>query len=469
MLELSVKHIIGIIITLIGITIVGIYSGKNIKSSSDFSTGGRNAGYPIIAGTILGTAVGGASTIGTAQLAFVYGFSAWWFTLGAGIGCLILGLFFVKPLYQTGSDTVPQMLSEEYGGISGPISSTFVSLGIFLNIIAQVLSAVALLTSMFNINPNIAAVISMVLMACYVVFGGVWGTGMVGIAKLILIYISVIAAGFLALKGGGGVIGFKEALPALPYFSLFGRGVWIDIAAGFSVVIGLLSTQTYIQAVVSGKNMRESKIGALISAFLTMPIGLAGIFIGMYMKLNYPDLNPASAFPAFVMNIMNPWMGGIVLATLLVAVVGTGAGLALGVGTIFTKDIYKNYINKRADDGQLLKVTRIMILVILGLTLVFVSGNIKSLILKWSFMSMGLRGATVFAPLCAALFLQGKVRPVMAVCSMIFGPLSVLLGKILLPESIDSLYLGIAVSFTFIIIGLILEKRDLNKDINYSG
>ncbi len=468
MLELSVKHIIGIIITLIGITIVGIYSGKNIKSSSDFSTGGRNAGYPIIAGTILGTAVGGASTIGTAQLAFVYGFSAWWFTLGAGIGCLILGLFFVKPLYQTGSDTVPQMLSEEYGGISGPISSTFVSLGIFLNIIAQVLSAVALLTSMFNINPNIAAVISMVLMACYVVFGGVWGTGMVGIAKLILIYISVIAAGFLALKGGGGVIGFKEALPALPYFSLFGRGVWIDIAAGFSVVIGLLSTQTYIQAVVSGKNMRESKIGALISAFLTMPIGLAGIFIGMYMKLNYPDLNPASAFPAFVMNIMNPWMGGIVLATLLVAVVGTGAGLALGVGTIFTKDIYKNYINKRADDGQLLMVTRIMILVVLGLTLAFVSGNIKSLILKWSFMSMGLRGATVFAPLCATLFLKGKVRPSMAICSMIFGPLSVIFGKILLPESIDPLYLGIAVSFTFIIIGLILETKKLNKDINYA-
>ena len=153
--------------------------------------------------------------------------------MGAGIGCLILGLFFVKPLYQTGSDTVPEMLSEEYGGASGAISSAVVSLGIFLNIIAQVLSAVALLTSMFNINSNIAAAISMALMACYVVFGGVWGTGMVGIAKLILIYISVITAGFLALKGGGGYFGFKEALPAFPYFSLFGRGVWTDIAAGF--------------------------------------------------------------------------------------------------------------------------------------------------------------------------------------------------------------------------------------------
>ena len=186
------------------------------------------------------------------------------------------------------------------------------------------------------------------------------------------------------------------------------------------------------------------------------------------MRLNYPNLDPASAFPTFVMNIMNPWMGGIVLATLLVAVVGTGAGLALGVGTIFTKDIYKNYINKKADDKQLLKVTRIMIIVILGLTLVFVSGNVKSLILKWSFMSMGLRGATVFAPLCAALFLKGKVKPSMAICSMFLGPLSVLFGEMLLPESIDPLYLGIVISFMFIIIGLILETRKLDNDIKYS-
>ena len=43
----------------------------------------------------MGTLVGGASTIGTAQLAYSFGFSAWWFTLGAGLGCVMLAAFYV--------------------------------------------------------------------------------------------------------------------------------------------------------------------------------------------------------------------------------------------------------------------------------------------------------------------------------------------------------------------------------------
>ena len=465
MLELSVEHIIGIVITLAGITLVGIYSGKKVKNASDFSTGGRNAGYALVAGTILGTACGGASTIGTAQLAFDYGISAWWFTIGAAIGCLILGLIFAKPLCQTKSDTIPEILAEEYGGISGPVSSVFVSMGMFLNIVAQVLSAVALLTSMFNINPSIAAIISTTLMACYVVFGGVWGTGLVGIVKLILIYLSVTIAGVLAFTVGGGTLGFKAALPAFPYFHIFGRGIMTDVFGSFSVALGMLSTQIYIQAVISGKTVRESKIATLISAFLILPIGLGSVLVGMYMKSNYPHMDSALAFPVFVLKVLNPWIGGIVLATLLIAVVGTGAGLALGIGTIFSKDIYKTYINKKANDGQQLMITRIIILVILGITLIFAGSNIKSLILKWSFMSMGLRGATAFVPLCAALFLKGKVRSNMVICAMIFGPLTVLFGEILFPDFIDPLFSGLVVSVLFITVGLLLKTKEEDTSI----
>ncbi|MBQ1516561.1 MAG: sodium:solute symporter family protein, partial [Lachnospiraceae bacterium] len=55
-------------------------------------------GTGVVAGLIMGTLVGGSSTVGTAQLAYNYGMSAWWFTLGAGISCLILAVIYVKPL-----------------------------------------------------------------------------------------------------------------------------------------------------------------------------------------------------------------------------------------------------------------------------------------------------------------------------------------------------------------------------------
>lgn len=464
MLGITLQHILGMALILFFITMVGIYSGKKVKTSSDFSVGGKKAGAAIIAGTIMGTLVGGASTIGTAQLAFLYGFSAWWFTLGAGIGCLILSLVFSGPLYKSNKETVPQILAEEFGSKAGPISSIFVSIGTYLNIIAQVLSAVALLTSMFSISALTAAFIAIFLMAAYVIFGGVWGTGFVGLAKLILLYASVIIGGFLAFKYGGGVSGYVKVFPAQPYFSLFGRGLLIDGAAGFSLILGVLSTQTYAQAILSGRTLRESKLGSLISAVLIPPIGLCGIIIGLYMKMNYSGISPASAFPQFVIRHMSPLLSGIVLATLLVTVVGTGAGLSLGISTIFTKDIYKNYINKTANDEKLLKVTRKTIIITLLSAVVFITGNIKSLILKWSFMSMGLRGAAVFAPLCAALFMKGKVNSSYAVASMVLGPIFVLAGKLLLPEKFDPLFVGFFISLLVIAMGRFAPRN--NKETN---
>ena len=41
-------------------------------------------GAAVVAGTIMGIMVGGNATIGTAQLAFLYGLDAWWFCIELG-------------------------------------------------------------------------------------------------------------------------------------------------------------------------------------------------------------------------------------------------------------------------------------------------------------------------------------------------------------------------------------------------
>ena len=115
-------HIVGVVATLTLMVAVGLYAGSKVKTAADFSTGGRQASTFIVSGTIMGTLVGGASTIGTAQLAFQYGFAAWWFTLGAGIACAILGLGMVRPMWESKVETLPQYLVKTYGTAMGPIS-----------------------------------------------------------------------------------------------------------------------------------------------------------------------------------------------------------------------------------------------------------------------------------------------------------------------------------------------------------
>ena len=83
---MDILLITGLAATLIIIVGLSIWSGTKTKGGQSQNS------LPVVAGIIIGTLVGGSSTIGTAQLAYHYGLSAWWFTLGAGIACLILAL-----------------------------------------------------------------------------------------------------------------------------------------------------------------------------------------------------------------------------------------------------------------------------------------------------------------------------------------------------------------------------------------
>lgn len=141
-------------------------------------------------------------------------------------------------------------------------------------------------------------------MGFYVIFGGMWGAGMGGVAKLILLYASAIVGGILVYGLANGFGGLLETLEQLltssplgavsglateeavhqRFTSLVARGASKDIGSALSLVLGVLSTQTYAQAIWSGKSDSAARKGALLSALLIPPIGVACILIGLYMR-----------------------------------------------------------------------------------------------------------------------------------------------------------------------------------------
>lgn len=466
---MSSAHILGLALTLLVIVGLSLYSGRQIKTASDFSGSGRSAGSAIVAGALMGTLVGGSSTVGTAQLAYSYGMSAWWFTLGAGIACLILALGFVKPVRRTGCTTLIGIIEKEYGKRSGLLATVLSSVGTFINMISQMLAAtavIAVVLPQMGIVP--ALLISAALMALYVIFGGVKAAGLVGIAKLILLYVSMVGAGIIVLVICGGaapLVGQIKALQAsqgaaaVDYFSLFARGAGKDLGACFSLVFGVLTTQSYAQAVMSGKSDAASIKGALASAVLIPPIGIGGILVGLYMRANFPGIAAKQALTQFVMMHMPPVLGGVVLATLLVAVVGTGAGLALGISSMIGDDIVKKFTRKLDDPKRKLVFSRVCILVILSLACVCSTGKLGDTILNFAFMSMGLRGAVAFMPLVCAIWLPGRIGPGFITGSIIAGPLCVLLFGVLNVLPFDPLFIGIAASAAICLAGYVCNKN----------
>ncbi len=456
----------GLILTIVLILGLSVYSGMKNKKP------GQKNGSVVVAGIIMGTLVGGSSTVGTAQLAYDYGMSAWWFTLGGGISCLVLALGFVKPFRHNGGHTLVGMINNEFGSTAGVSASILSAIGTFINILSQMISASAVLAVLF---PNMGLVpeliITTIFMILYVVIGGAKGAGMVGVLKLALLYLAMIGSGVLAISLSGGIGGFVDMVHGIDnpegvhFFSLFARGLGTDLGAGISLLLGVLTTQTYAQAVLWSKTDQTARNGALISAFLIPPIGAGGILVGLFMRATHPGIVAKTALTSFVLEYIPPVFSGIVLGTLFIAVVGTGAGLALGISFIINEDIVNRLTHKFDGAMKQRLLGKLWIVLILIVACVLSSGSLGDLILGFAFMSMGLRAAAVFAPLCAALFLPGKVDRYWAIASIILGPIAVFIGK-LVGVSFDPLFIGIAVSALLILGGGIYKKVHSNKLIS---
>lgn len=151
---------------------VGIFQSRKVRSAEGYSVGGRSAGVPMVAGGIAGTVVGGGATVGTAQLAYSVGLSAWWFTLGSGIAFILMGIFYAQKMRSTGLSTIPQFLGMHYGRRAERLSSVISSIGILLSAVASCLPGMEIISSIFGVGELPAAIILMTLVAAYTFLAG---------------------------------------------------------------------------------------------------------------------------------------------------------------------------------------------------------------------------------------------------------------------------------------------------------
>jgi len=451
----SLPFLLTFLVTLLFMVFLALGGKVRAGSGHDFSLGGRRAGGWNVAGAITGTLVGGASTVGTAQLAFLFGLSAWWFTLGAGLACLFLGLFIARPLRQGEVETIPQFISRYHGSRAASVASLFSALGMFIQIIAQLLACGAILATLFKLPMLWSALLSTVLVALFTISGGMKGAGLLGLVKLLLLYLTMLTAGILAWRMSGGWAGLRTSFPAFPWFSLFGYGVKEGMSDLFSMLVGVISTQTYLQAIFAASNANEARRGSFISAAVIPPLGIFGVLVGLYMRQTHPSMESALALPTFILEQFPATFAGLAFATLLIAAVGTAAGLALGVATTLKVDIIDRFRENRNSD---LALSRLVTLGIVLMALVLLLFNLGSAIMEWSFLSMGLRGATLFFPLLFSIFFAERTSSRAGAMSIMLAPAIVIICGLSGIQSIPPLYIGLGLSFALLAAG-VLRKR----------
>ncbi len=390
------------------VLIVSLRAGRGVKTDTDFALSGREASAPDVAWVIIGTLVGGAATVGTVQMAYLYGFAAWHFTLGSGLACLILGLFFSRALRESASITVAQYLGQAFGPRFRTYSSVIASSGMLMQIVAQFLAASALLASVFDFAYGAAIGLSALLTLGMIAAGGFAGAGRVGRLKCFLLYLIMLlgAASALHHAGGWGTL-ISEARRQGAVLSLFAYGAHAALVDLASMIIGVLSTQIYLQAMFAAQTVRAARRGALLSAALIPPLGLLGIVVGLYLRGRVPELaaNTARALPYFINQTFPPALAAFFLAGLLVIVLGTGAGLALGVTTSLHNDLLARLPGMRRHANSIMLIRGgCVAITLLAAGLAWMS--LHTAILKWSYVAMGLRGTAIFGGLCLMVFFR---------------------------------------------------------------
>ncbi len=458
-MELSFAQLSIILLTISIVIGIGLYAARSVHSSEGYSLGGRSAGIPLVAGSIAGTCIGGGATVGTAQLASTIGLSAWWFTLGTGIALILMGLFYAKPLRRTSLETIPQYLVLNYGKSAGSFTSLCSSLGILFSAVASSLPAIDIISVLFHVSLWTASVILLILVACYSFFGGMKTAGVGGILKMAVIWVSLFLAGGSAFYEIHTQPEIAAALPDFPWFSLFGAGVPAAMANLFSLIVGMLCTQTYIQALFSASGPETAAAGAFAAALVTIPVGLPCAMIGMYMHATHPEVAPILVLPTFLLQHESALVGGIAMGGIVLSLIGSIAGLSLGIGTMLSRDIFSKLFRITSDKAQL-SLARFVVLGVIFCSSVIAILNEGSQILFWNYLSMALRGGGIFLPFTLAVMRPHAVAPSWAVASMVLSTAAAIIAAVV-KAPIHPLFTGLAASLIILIIGYMRTKKEI--------
>jgi SSS family solute:Na+ symporter len=122
------------------------------------------------------------------------------------------------------------------------------------------------------------------------------------------------------------------------------------------------TNQYIIQRALAAKNLSQARNGLLFAAFLSMIVAVIIVLPGVIASELYDGMivSRDEAFPVLIRELLPAGYSGLVIAALIAAIISSLNSMCNSVATIFTMDIYRHSINKKASQTQLVLVGRIV-------------------------------------------------------------------------------------------------------------
>ncbi len=376
---------------------VGLYVSRDKKghqkNAEDYFLASKSLPWWAIGASLIAANISAEQFIGMSGSGFAVGLAIASYEWMAAVTILIVGKFFLPIFIEKGLYTIPEFVEKRYSTNLKTILAVFwIGLYVFVNL-ASVLYLGALALETIMGIPMIYGVMGLALFAAaYSLYGGLSAVAWTDVIQVAFLVLGGLITTYLALDavsdGNGVISGIKTIYDAVPekfvmildesnpeYKNLPGLGVLI----GGLWVANLYYwgfNQYIIQRTLAAKSLRESQKGIILAAFLKIIIPLIVVVPGIaaYVMVNdpatmerlgdlatnnIPSLSTADKAYPWLLQFLPTGLKGVAFAALAAAIVSSLASMLNSTSTIFTMDIYRQYINRNASDKKTVNVGRL--------------------------------------------------------------------------------------------------------------
>ena len=363
------------------------------KTAEDYFLASKSLPWWAIGASLIAANISAEQFIGMSGSGFASGLAIASYEWMAALTLIIVGKYFLPIFIEKGIYTIPEFVEKRYSTNLKTILAIFwIGLYVFVNLTTVLYLGALALETILGI-PLVYGVLGLALFAAaYSLYGGLSAVAWTDVIQVVFLILGGAITTYLALNtvsgGQGFMAGLKTVYNAVPerfamilkpenpeYVNLPGIGVLV----GGMWVANLYYwgfNQYIIQRTLAAKSLKEAQKGILFAAFLKLIIPLIVVVPGIaaYVIINDPSIMTSlgdlamqntpsvnatdKAYP-WLLQLLPVGLKGLAFAALTAAIVSSLASMLNSTSTIFTLDIYKQYVGKNASDKTIVSVGRI--------------------------------------------------------------------------------------------------------------
>lgn len=385
---------IGYAILILG---VGLWMSRSKKgeqkNAEDYFLASKSLPWWAIGTSLIAANISAEQFIGMSGSGFAVGLAISSYEWMAAITLIIVGKYFLPIFIEKGIYTIPEFVEKRFSTNLKTILAIFwVALYVFVNITSVLYLGALAMNTIMGVDMMWAIFGLSLFAAAYSIYGGLASIAWTDAIQVVFLIIGGLATTYLALNTVSDGQGMLEGIGIIydnapSKFSMIldkSNPEYINLP-GIGVLIGGLwvanlyywgFNQYIIQRALAAKSLKEAQKGIVLAAFLKLLIPFIVVIPGIaaYVIVNDPDMlarlgadglinlpSDAAADKAYpwLIQFLPAGLKGLAFVALTAAIVSSLASMLNSTSTIFTMDIYKQYINKNADDKTTVQVGRL--------------------------------------------------------------------------------------------------------------